>query len=107
MRSGQRILRFLDNRRRTLFFASLFLILIGARAVVINYAGNTTPYTDEWDGEAANLLKPYLQGELTIGDLFRGHNEHVIFFTRLLTLAIFVVRYGFETPDCACSGGQG
>ena len=86
MRSGQRFLRFLDNRRQTFLFVSLFLILVGARAVVINYAGNPTPYADEWDGEAANLLKPYLKGALTIGDLFHAHNEHVIFFTRLLTL---------------------
>ena len=91
MRSGQRFLRSLDSRRRTILFVSLFLILIGARAVVINYAGNATPYADEWDGEAANLLKPYLRGELTIGDLFHAHNEHVIFFTRSLTLAIFKV----------------
>ena len=91
MHPGERFLRFLDNRRQTFLFVSLFLILIGARAVVINYAGNTTPYTDEWDGEAASLLEPYLKGALTIGDLFHAHNEHVIFFTRLLTLAIFNV----------------
>ena len=91
MHPGERFLRFLDNRSQTFLFVSLFLILIGARAVVINYAGNTTPYTDEWDGEAANLLEPYLKGALTIGDLFHAHNEHVIFFTRLLTLAIFNV----------------
>ncbi len=66
MRPGERFLRFLDNRRQTFLIVSLFLILVGARAVVINYAGNPTPYADEWDGEAANLLKPYLEGALTI-----------------------------------------
>ena len=91
MDAGKRILRFLDHRRQTLLVVSLFLIVVGARAVVINYAGNVTPYADEWDGAAANLLKPYLQGSLTLGDLFRAHNEHVIFFTRLLTLAVFNV----------------
>ena len=89
MSAGQRFLRFLDDRRQTLLLVSLFLIVIGARAIVINYAGNPTPYADEWDGEAANLLKPYLHGALTTRDLFRAHNEHVIFFTRLLTLGIF------------------
>ena len=91
MHPGERFLRFLDNRRQTVLIVSLFLIIVGARAVVINYAGNATPYADEWDGEAANLLEPYLKGALTIGDLFHAHNEHVIFFTRLLTLAIFNV----------------
>jgi hypothetical protein len=89
MHPGERFLRFLDNRRQMVLIVSLFLIIVGARAVVINYAGNATPYADEWDGEAANLLERYLKGALTIGDLFHAHNEHVIFFTRLLTLAIF------------------
>ncbi len=89
MSSGQRFLRFLDDRRQALLLVSLFLIVLGARAIVINYAGNPTPYADEWDGEAANLLKPYLDGALTARDLFRAHNEHVILFTRLLTLGIF------------------
>jgi hypothetical protein len=89
MRFGQALVRFIDTRRQTVMFVSLFLILVGSRAAVINYAGNPTPFTDEWDGEAANLLKPYLEGALAIGDLFHAHNEHVIFFTRLLTLGVF------------------
>jgi len=89
--TGRGLLRFLDDRRRGLLLASLFLVLVGSRAVIIAHAGNPTPYTDEWDGEAANLLKPYLEGALTVGDLFRAHNEHVIFFTRLLTLGVFKV----------------
>jgi hypothetical protein len=90
-RFGQQFVRFVDERRQALLLASLFLILVGSRAVVIAYAGNPTPYSDEWDGEAANLIKPYLEGSLTTGDLFRAHNEHVIFFTRLLTLGVFKV----------------
>jgi hypothetical protein len=88
---GRQLLRLLDHRRQTLLLASLFLILVGSRAAVIGYAGNPTPYTDEWDGEAANLLVPYLKGALTASDLFRAHNEHVIFFTRLLTLGVFQI----------------
>ena len=91
VRAGHRLARFLDGRRQALLLASLFLILVGSRALVIGAAGNPTPYTDEWDGEAANLLKPYLEGTLSVGDLFRAHNEHVIFFTRLLTLGVFKV----------------
>lgn len=72
-------------------FVSLFLILIGSRAAIINYSGSSTPYLDEWDGDAAYLLKPYVRGNLTLGDLFSNFNEHVIFFTRLLVLVIFHV----------------
>jgi hypothetical protein len=86
---GQQLLLHIDKRRSIILFVSLFLILIGSRAIVINYYGNSTPFWDEWDGDAASLLLPYLRGNLTLGDLFSAHNEHVIFFTRLLTLAIF------------------
>jgi hypothetical protein len=89
MPSGQRFLGFLENSRKTFLFVSLFLIVLGSRAAVINYGGNSTPFYDEWDGDAASVLKPYLDGTLRLGDLFAAQNEHVIFFTRLLTLAIF------------------
>ena len=87
----RQLLRRLDQRRQALLLASLFLIVVGSRAAVINHAGNPTPYLDEWDGGAANLLRPFLQNTLTVGDLFRAHNEHVIFFTRVLTLGIFTL----------------
>ena len=50
-----------------------------------------TPFLDEWDGDAAGLLKPYLQGRLTVGDLLAPFGEHRILFTRLLVLSIFHV----------------
>lgn len=85
----QQFLRTLDKRHDIILFVSLFLILVGSRFIVISHDGNYTPFWDEWDGDAANLLLPYLRGNLGLHDLFRSHNEHVIFFTRLLTLAIF------------------
>ena len=88
---GQQFLRTIDKRHSIILFVSLFLILIGSRAIVINHDGNSTPFWDEWDGGGANLLLPYLRGNLTLGELFSAHNEHVIFFTRLLTLAIFTI----------------
>lgn len=75
------------SRSPLLLLAALFLILIGARAALIGYAGNPTPFLDEWDGDAAQLLIPYLQGRLTPGDLFAPFAEHRIFFTRLLVLS--------------------
>src|SRR5271165_635836 len=74
-----------------ILIASLFLILIGSRAALIAYAGNATPFLDEWDADAAHLLKPYLQGHLTIGDLFCPINEHRIVFTKLAVLSIFEI----------------
>ena len=89
MNIGQQIIRFLDKKHMTFLLISLFVVFIGTRAAIINYSGAFTPFWDEWDGEAAFLLRRYIHGELTIGDLLRPFSEHIILFTRLVTLAIF------------------
>ena len=81
----------LSKRQNAVLYVSLFLVLVGSRAAVINYGGNSVPFGDEWDAVAAGLLRPYLQGNLKLAELFSAHNEHVIFFTRLMTLLIFKI----------------
>ena len=70
---------------------SLFLVLIGSRAALIAYAASPTPFLDEWDADATHLLKPYLQGHLTIADLLYPINEHRIPFTKLAVLSVYEV----------------
>ncbi|HEX8076446.1 MAG TPA: hypothetical protein VF511_01420, partial [Chthoniobacterales bacterium] len=41
-----------------------------------------------WDAEGFNLLKPWYEGRLGLADLLSPHNEHRIFFSRLLTLGL-------------------
>jgi hypothetical protein len=91
MRVWRKLLDALDQNRTPILLASLFLILLGTRAALISYAGSPTPFTDEWEADGARLLKPYVQGNLTISDLFIPLNEHRIFFTKLLVLLIFNV----------------
>ena len=45
--------------------------------------GTALPYWDQWD-EAGLWFKPWLEGHLAWGTWFAPHNEHRIFFTRLL-----------------------
>ncbi|MBV8655560.1 MAG: hypothetical protein JO160_05895, partial [Candidatus Eremiobacteraeota bacterium] len=78
-----------DTKGGIALLIALFFILVGARAALIFHAGNPTPFIDEWDGEAAYLLQPYLQGRLTVGDLLAPFNEHRVLFTRLLVLSVF------------------
>jgi hypothetical protein len=94
MHNGQQVILVLDKKHMALLFISLFFIIIGSRAAVINYSGSFTPFLDEWDGDAAGLLKPYITADLTIRDLFSPFNEHIILFTRLLVLAILHI-YGY------------
>ena len=64
-----------------------FLIAFGVKLAILAVASSPVPFADEWDGEAAFLLKPFVEGTLRLEDFFRPHNEHFIPFTRLLTLA--------------------
>lgn len=64
------------------------LILFGIKLWLISSYGNATPYWDQWDAEAVNLYKPFLDGTLEWADLFGLHNEHRIVSTRILTLSL-------------------
>ena len=79
----------ITKRQNAVLFVSLFLVFVGSRAAVINYGGNSVPFGDEWDAVAAGLLRPYMQGNLKLAELFSAHNEHVIFFTRFADFVDF------------------
>ncbi len=85
------MLTLIRAQSKPIFLASLFLILFGSRAALIHCAGNSTPFMDEWDGDAALLIKAYVDGRLSVSDLFAPFNEHRIVFTRLLVLSILHV----------------
>jgi hypothetical protein len=72
-------------------FSAFAVMLFGIKLWLIGTYGNATPFWDQWDAEAANLYKPFLEGTLGLADLFAPHNEHCIFTTRLLALALFKV----------------
>ncbi len=66
------------------------LMIFGARLWFIQYYGNSVPHWDQWDGEAANVFIPWLTNHLEFSQLFTPHNEHRIFFTRLLGLLLLI-----------------
>jgi hypothetical protein len=74
---------------RILCCAAIFCIVAGARLSIIGAYGSDVPFWDQWDAEWHNLLRPYLAGTLQFSDLIAPHNEHRIFFTRILDLALF------------------
>jgi hypothetical protein len=71
-----------------LAYGAFAAILFGVKLWLIGSYGNAMPYLDQWDGEAAELYRPFLDGTLSWGDLFSAHNEHRIFTTRLLDLIL-------------------
>lgn len=67
------------------------LLALLARLLYIQLYAVPMPYWDQWDGEAAFLLKPWIDGSLQWADLIRTHNEHRILPTRLVTLGSYLV----------------
>ena len=72
--------------RLTAWLGALGLTIFGAKLWLIQSYASGLPYWDQWD-EARRLIQPWLTGKLTWAALFEPHNEHRIFFTRVLDLA--------------------
>lgn len=72
-------------------FGAFAAVLLGAKLWLIGTFGNATPFWDQWDAEAETLYRPFLEGDLHWTDLFALHNEHRIFTTRLLALALLAL----------------
>lgn len=72
------------------FVLCLFGLVFGANLRVIERCGTDLPYWDQWDAESKDLFLPYFQHHLGFLDLFKAQNEHRIFFTRVLNLALLL-----------------
>jgi hypothetical protein len=64
----------------------VFLLILASKLLLIALAASPIPFADEWDGEAAGVIRPFLEGQFDLRSLLRHDNEHLIFFTRLMTL---------------------
>jgi hypothetical protein len=69
--------------------AALFATILGEKLIFIDKYGSDLPFWDQWDAEGDNLYRPYVENRLTAKDFFSPHNEHRIFFTRVLGIALF------------------
>jgi hypothetical protein len=67
---------------------ALLLLVAGAHWWLIGRYSSDIPWLDQWDAEAQGLYQPWHAGTLTIQSWFAPHNEHRIFFTRVLALGL-------------------
>jgi hypothetical protein len=81
----------ISNSLKILQYFAFAIILFGFKLRAIKYYGNATPYWDQWDGEAANLYKPFIDGKLGFKELLAAHNEHRIFTNRILDLVLLKI----------------
>lgn len=82
-----------DKKKRVnkLTFYCLVSIILLLKIKFILMFGSAVPYWDQWDSEAAFLMIPFLENSLNLSDLFASHNEHRIFFTRILSLFLLKI----------------
>jgi hypothetical protein len=74
-----------------IWIAALFLIVFSARLFLMRENPVTVPFWDQWDAEARNLYIPFNDCDLSWSQMFSLHNEHRVFFTRLLALDLLLV----------------
>ena len=79
------------TRRDALWFAALLLTVVWAKLTLLQHYPVPVPFWDQWDGEALTLYIPWADGGVTWRQMFTFHNEHRIFFSRLLALTLLVV----------------
>jgi len=86
----------MPNPRRfnLLWFAALILSAVPAIAILalILHYGVNVPYYDQWDCEG-KLFKKFWEHQLTWGDFWEQHNEHRMFFPKLIYLALAYVTH--------------
>ena len=78
-------------RRNALWLTALFLTVFFAKLLLMRDNPVTAPFWDQWDAEARWLYIPFNHCELSWRQMVSLHNEHRIFFTRLLVLDLLVV----------------
>ncbi len=76
---------FIENQ----IFIQVVLAVWAVRNLWIGLYGVDVPFWDQYDGEARDLYLPLLNKNFDIRVLFGQHNEHRIFFTRILNIIIF------------------
>ncbi|RKZ55471.1 MAG: hypothetical protein DRR08_24265 [Candidatus Parabeggiatoa sp. nov. 2] len=80
-----------ENRRFYLKLFAVALVIFGARLWLIHNFGSPVPFWDQWDAEAAGIFRRWFNNTWTFSDFFAAHNEHRIFFTRILSLLLLVL----------------
>ena len=70
---------------------ALFALTLGAKLYTIRELPAPVPTVDQWFAEPGTLYIPFAEGHLTWRAMFALHNEHRIFFTRLIDLFLLMV----------------
>jgi hypothetical protein len=78
-------------KRNALWSTALFLVVVWAKLALVQQYPVPVPFWDQWDGEGLTLYIPWADHGVTWRQMFTFHNEHRIFFSRLLSLTVLVL----------------
>lgn len=87
----------LKKRKNLIYLILAYFVIIMSKLYFINKFGVDFPFDDQLDSEY-EIYKKYLTGNLEFFDFFKQHNEHRIFFTKVLNLSIFILNGNFWSP---------
>jgi hypothetical protein len=74
--------------RQVLWFIAVFVTIVAAKLLLLRAYPMPVPFWDQWDGEGFNLYLPFHEATLGWRQMFELHNEHRIFFTRVLAVVL-------------------
>ena len=77
--------------RPLLWLTALFLGTVSAKLLLLQHYPAPVPSWDQWPGEALGLYLPFANDGLSWQQMFSLHNEHRIFFSRLLAVLLIAV----------------
>jgi hypothetical protein len=83
--------RYSDDTKPTYLALTVFILVGLSRLYFVENFAVPLPFWDQWDAEGDFLLRPWIEGTLKLSELWQPHNEHRIFPTRVLSLAIFEI----------------
>lgn len=86
--AGRAPVRSLPSPHPLLSALALALVVLGAHWWLIGRYAADVPWLDQWDAEAQGLYQPWRAGTLDFQSWFAPHNEHRIFFTRVLSMGL-------------------
>ena len=65
---------------------------LAARLGLLAGWGGPVPLSDQWEADALQLYRPWLEGALRWTDFLAAHNEHRPALTRLISLGLFLAK---------------
>jgi len=89
--------RYVDVLRAKMFERKMAVYLLAAATAfffntyLAYLYGSDIPFWDEWDAQGGHLFVPLLSGQYSVADLLSNHNEHRIFFGRVVWLTSYAL----------------